>query len=93
MGEARAERAQSVESVTLERGCPGGAEECKQGANAVRLGPTASLQWMGKEAMVAHHREVAYHLPRGEASLSVGAARLKREGVTFRQIPCQIKVS
>jgi len=32
----------------------------------------ASLQWIGKEAVVGHHREVPYHLLRGEASLSVG---------------------
>jgi len=32
----------------------------------------ASLQWIGKEAVVGHHREVPYHLLRGEPSLSVG---------------------
>ena len=32
----------------------------------------ASLQWIGKEAVVGHHREVPYHLLKGEPSLSVG---------------------
>ena len=32
----------------------------------------ASLQWIGKQAVVGHHREVPYHLLRGDASLSVG---------------------
>ena len=32
----------------------------------------ASLQWIGKEAVVGHHREVPYHLLKGEAALSVG---------------------
>ena len=53
----------------------------------------ASLQWIGKEAVVQHHREVPYHLLRGDPALRVGEARLKREGVTFWQIPYQIKVS
>jgi adenine-specific DNA-methyltransferase len=32
----------------------------------------ASLQWIGKEAVVGHHREVPYHLLRGDPALSVG---------------------
>jgi adenine-specific DNA-methyltransferase len=32
----------------------------------------ASLQWIGKEAVVAHHREVQYHLLKGNPELSVG---------------------
>lgn len=32
----------------------------------------ASLQWIGKEAVVGHHREVPYHLLRGNPALSVG---------------------
>ena len=33
----------------------------------------ASLNWIGKEAVVGHHREVPYHLLRGDPALSVGA--------------------
>jgi adenine-specific DNA-methyltransferase len=32
----------------------------------------ASLQWIGKEAVVGHHREVPYHLLKGNPQLSVG---------------------
>jgi adenine-specific DNA-methyltransferase len=32
----------------------------------------ASLHWIGKEAVVNHHREVPYRLLRGDAKLSVG---------------------
>ena len=32
----------------------------------------ASLNWIGKEAVVGHHREVPYHLLKGDAALSVG---------------------
>lgn len=32
----------------------------------------ASLQWIGKQAVVGHHREVPYHLLRGDPALSVG---------------------
>lgn len=32
----------------------------------------ASLQWIGKEAVVNHHREVPYRLLKGDAKLSVG---------------------
>lgn len=32
----------------------------------------ASLQWIGKEAVVGHHREVPYHLLKGDPALSVG---------------------
>jgi adenine-specific DNA-methyltransferase len=32
----------------------------------------ASLNWIGKEAVVGHHREVPYHLLKGNAALSVG---------------------
>ena len=35
-------------------------------------GHMASLQWIGKEAVVGHHREVPYHLLRGDPALSVG---------------------
>ena len=33
----------------------------------------ASLQWIGKEAVVGHHRQVPYHLLKGNPTLSVGA--------------------
>jgi site-specific DNA-methyltransferase (adenine-specific)/adenine-specific DNA-methyltransferase len=32
----------------------------------------ATLQWIGKEHVVGHHREVPYHLLRGDPALSVG---------------------
>ena len=35
-------------------------------------GQMATLNWIGKEAVVGHHREVPYHLLRGDPALSVG---------------------
>lgn len=32
----------------------------------------ASLQWIGKQAVVGHHRDVPYHLLKGDPALSVG---------------------
>jgi hypothetical protein len=32
----------------------------------------ASLTWIGKEAVLGHHREVPYHLLRGDQALSIG---------------------
>ena len=32
----------------------------------------ASLQWIGKEAVVNHHREVPYRLLKGDPKLNVG---------------------
>ncbi len=104
-----------------------------------------TLNWIGKEAVTDHHRQVPYHLLRCDKKLSVGdpgsgnllvqgdnllagrildelpgfagkplrpgkpahdgpkvvygegsrlgAARLKREGVAFKQMPYEIKVS
>ena len=42
------------------------------GLGVLPFGPMASLQWIGKEAVVGHHREVPYHLLRGDPALSVG---------------------
>jgi hypothetical protein len=38
-----------------------------------------TLDWIGKQAVVHPHREVPY--------------RLRRDGIVFRQIPCEIKVT
>lgn len=42
------------------------------GLGVLPFTPMASLQWIGKEAVVGHHREVPYHLLRGVPELSVG---------------------
>ena len=98
-----------------------------------------TLNWIGKDAVVNHHRQVPYHLLRCDEKLSVGdpgsgnllvqgdrradggnvltsrvldelpahdgpkviygegcrlgPARLKREGITFKQVPYEIKVT
>ncbi len=36
------------------------------------ISPMATLNWIGKDAVVNHHRQVPYHLLRAEPSLSVG---------------------
>lgn len=80
-----------------------------------------TLNWIGKQAVVNHHRQAPYHLPRCDKKLSIGdpgsgnlltnrilgtlpahagpkviygeSSRLKREGVMFKQVPYEIKVS
>jgi adenine-specific DNA-methyltransferase len=87
-----------------------------------------SLDWIGKKAVLNHHREVPYHLLKCGKQLSVGdrspaggnvltnailkalpahdgprivygegcrlgKARLKREGILFKQIPYGVKVA
>ncbi len=85
-----------------------------------------TLNWIGKEAVVNHHREVPYHLLRCDAKLPVGnpcsgnvltgriledlpghdgpkviyaegcrlgPARLKRERITFKQVPYEMRLS
>ncbi len=58
-------------------GSPHGADEtdrvpCGVGSGALPFAPMASLHWIGKEAVVNHHREVPYRLLTGDAKLSVG---------------------
>jgi hypothetical protein len=53
-----------------------------------------TLDWIGKQAVVGHHRRVPYRLLHCDRALCrLGAARLKREGVVFKQVPCEVKVS
>ncbi|MBM4034621.1 MAG: hypothetical protein FJ291_22995 [Planctomycetes bacterium] len=69
-----------------------------------------SLNWIGKEAVVNHHRQVPYRLLTCDPELSAGdphagnllvegeacrlsPERLSREGIAFRQIPYEIKVT
>ena len=46
-----------------------------------------TLNWIGREAVVNHHR-VIY----GEGC-RLGAARLKRENITFKQVPYEIRLT
>lgn len=51
----------------------GGGGDSRGGGGRVRFWGMASWNWIGKEAVVGHHREVPWHLRRGEAGLRVGA--------------------
>ena len=43
--------------------------------------------WIGREPVVNHHRVI-----HGEGC-RLGAARLKRENITFKQVPYQIELT
>ena len=52
----------------------------------------ASLQWIGKEAVVGHHREVPYHLLKGEPALSVGEDGGEGKGVGSGNLLVQVDI-
>jgi hypothetical protein len=50
----------------------------------------ATLNWIGKEAVVNHHRQVPYRLLHCGHS-RIGKARLKELGVMFKQVPWEVR--
>ena len=50
-----------------------------------------TLNWIGKDAVVEHHRRVSLRLLECDRELSPGKATLGRMNVTFRQTPYALR--